>query len=322
MRMGWMYKVWVGSKYGLGQCRQYRGACVPFVTFSAGKRHSLGKVEKSREVAGSSHQLDGGFTLVEMLISMLVMALVVSMTLVIVTNVLTGTASSTRLGVSAANVELGASEVAQYVRSTITPGEAANLASTSSCIGTTAVISAEPFFMEFCGKSPVASYNSGSAYNDYVLDTASCTNGKAYSYCDFQLLDTSTAPWSTVWSMASVWCDSQCQSDVENFLSPPWPIGHTPAMFKYCMVSPQSTSGPPEVEGCTSNTSGTSVSGFSCTVNGSSASGDACIGAVQISVTVLANPQATQSATPTKPPLGSTVTQTIILTNVISQFGS
>ena len=318
-----MYKVWVGSKYGLGQCRQYRGARVPFVTFSAGKRHSLGKVEKSREVAGSSHQLDGGFTLVEMLISMLVMALVVSMTLVIVTNVLTGTVSSTRLGVSAANVELGASEVAQYVRSTITPGEAANLASTSSCsIGTTAVISAEPFFMEFCGKSPVASYNSGSAYNDYVLDTASCTNGKAYSYCDFQLLDTSTTPWSTVWSMANVWCDSQCQYNVENFLSSPWPIGHTPAMFKYCMVSPQSTSGPPEVEDCTSNTSGKSVLGFSCTVNGSSASGDACIGAVQISVTVLANPQATQPVAPTKPPLGSTVTQTIILTNVISQFGS
>ena len=273
-----------------------------------------------RKVAGSSHQLDGGFTLVEMLISMLVMALVVSMTLVIVTNVLTGTVSSTRLGVSAANVELGASEVAQYVRSTITPGEAANLASTSSCIGTTAVISAEPFFMEFCGKSPVASYNS--AYNDYVLDTASCTNGKAYSYCDFQLLDTSTAPWSTVWSMASVWCDSQCQSDVENFLSPPWPIGHTPAMFKYCMVSPQSTSGPPEVEDCTSNASGTSVSGFSCTVNGTPTTGSACIGAVQISVTVLANPQATQPVAPTKPPLGSTVTQTIILSNVISQFGS
>ena len=265
-----------------------------------------------RKVVSGSHQLDGGFTLVEMLISMLVMALVVSMTLVIITNVLTGTVSSTRLGVSAANVELGASEVAQYIRSTITPSEAASLPdSTSSCSHSTAVISANPFFVEFCGKSPV----SGSAYNDYVLDTASCTNGKAYSYCDFQLLDTSTTPWSTVWSMASVWCDSQCQSDVE--------IGHTPAMFKYCMVSPQSTSGPPEVEDCTSNPLN-SVSGFKkgCTVNGSSASGDACIGAVQISVTVLANPQATQSATPTKPPLGSTVTQTIILTNVISQFGS
>ena len=275
-----------------------------------------------RKVVSGSHQLDGGFTLVEMLISMLVMALVVSMTLVIITNVLTGTVSSTRLGVSAANVELGASEVAQYIRSTITPSEAASLPdSTSSCSHSTAVISANPFFVEFCGKSPV----SGSAYNDYVLDTTSCTKGKAYPYCDLTLLDTSTTPWSDVWSMANVWCDSQCQDDVKNFFTPPWRIGNTPAMFKYCMVSPQSTSGPPEVKGCTSNTSntsGTSVSGFSCTVNGSSASGLACIGAIQISVTVLANPQATQSATPTKPPLGSTVTQTIILTNVISQFGS
>ncbi len=260
--------------------------------------------------------------MVEMLVALLIFSIVISMTYMVMSNTISFTASSTRLGVSAESAQVEVSDLAQFISSAILPAAACDAAgssctswpcsdtdadglaaeqSESSADGDESAIEnsgstslAKPFSLTFCGY-PIG--GSGPAQS-YSVGVTGCAGGSSPgAFCTLQVKNLTIS--KVVASIPKVWCDSACQAD-----GTPAP-GGTPAFFTYY-----------DADGLQSLEADTTAEN----ANGAltppvAASTSSSIQAIGLDVTVLANSNPNLPVSANGQP-GTTIKQQIWLSNV------
>lgn len=147
-----------------------------------------------------------GFTLVELLVAMLLLSIAISMSFIVATNMDTVTVSTLRQSHAAESVQVGMSEVAQYLRGAVSPTAAAatqnaTVASSPSCWGTSspspsggypltpsgaaslAVVTASSFDLVYCGYAPASTRSTSSKTPGVYEITFAPGSCRGVGYC-------------------------------------------------------------------------------------------------------------------------------------------
>ncbi|MHB8438067.1 MAG: PulJ/GspJ family protein [Acidimicrobiales bacterium] len=172
---------------------------------------------------------EGGYTLVELMVSMMVLAIVITMTWFIANQLVKISVHGTINGQAAEAAQSQIGILDQYLRGAISPTNAAteypgisNLCSGGPGGSGTALQSANDYQLELCTapQSPTActSGNAASAYTAcpqlYLITVDSTTCSTSYGECTVEIKDMTVSSNPVVWSLATFRCPSTCQSDL------------------------------------------------------------------------------------------------------------
>ncbi|MCL4413732.1 MAG: hypothetical protein M1522_03130 [Actinobacteria bacterium] len=167
-----------------------------------------------RGVAGN---VERGATLLELMVAMLVFMIAITMSFIIVTNMDSATVSTLRQSHSAESVQVGMSDLSQYIRGAVTPlaaanAEGANVTPGAECWGNDlvpnpppsnvasvsgqmaqllAIVVAAPFDLVYCGYAPTTTAGAPETPNVYEITIApgSCRNVNGAGYCMLAVYD-------------------------------------------------------------------------------------------------------------------------------------
>ena len=193
----------------------------------------------------SEDSADSGFTLVEVMVALLVFTVVLSMVSVSIVGMTRLTIHGTATGMSAETAQSQMQTIEQYLRSAVTPANAAveyPQLSPSPCGGAgNAVQQAYDYSLELCAAPPRAdpctaanwqSNPAGSAcpqlYELAVAGQGSCSTDNV---CTLSIQDLSVTGSPVVWQTSAFRCPSSCQADLgtgsghqeQNGADPPFP---------------------------------------------------------------------------------------------------